>query len=290
MLEMAARLEEFQRQHPKRSLSLGATEWSYRVAGSEEQGLVVLPGALGGSEAMAPLLAHLTDDYRLLFLEYPVVPSLDDLLSGLTEILRREGIGRTALVGGSFGGIVAQAFLLRFPEKTTRVVLSATGPPDPRRARTNERFLRLVRFIPMGMVRSLLRLGIKKLLKRVSRERESWLRFYSAAIDRLTRERFQTLYRLSIDFDRGYSDRIAALENWPGELLLIEGSEDRVASKKSRDALKASYPRAGTVTLEGAGHGMALERPEEWSDAVTRFLKRAGNQEPASAPARPAPP
>ena len=38
---------------------------------------------------------------------------------------------------------------------------------------------------------------------------------------------------------------------------------------------KAAYPRAGTVTLEGAGHGMSLERPEEWRDAVTQFLKRS---------------
>lgn len=275
MGEIAERLEEFQRRHPKRSLRVGATEWSYRVAGSEGEGLLVLPGALGGSEGTAPLIAHLADDYRLLFLEYPAACGLDDLLAGLSAILTREGIGRTALLGGSFGGMVAQAFLLRFPGKTTRVVLSATGPPEARRARTNERFLRIFRFIPMGMVRSLLRLGIRKLLKRVPRERDLWLRFYSAAIDDLTRERLQALYRVAIDFDRGYTDRMAAVESWPGAMLLIEGSEDRVASKKSRDALKAAYPRAETVTIEGAGHGMSLERPEEWREAVTRFLKRA---------------
>jgi pimeloyl-ACP methyl ester carboxylesterase len=112
------------------------------------------------------------------------------------------------------------------------------------------------------MVRSLLRLAIRKLLKRVPRERDLWLRFYSAAIDDLTRERFQALYRVAIDFD-------------------IEGSEDRVASKKSRDALKAAYPRAETVTIEGAGHGMSLERPEEWREAVTRFLKRASSLGPS---------
>jgi len=170
---------------------------------------------------------------------------------------------------------MAQAFLLRFPEKTTRAVLSATGPPDPLRARTNERFLRLLRFIPIAVVRSLLRLLIKKLLKRVARDREVWPGFYSKAIDGLTRDRFETLYRVSIGFDRECSGRSAAIETWPGEMLLIEGSEDRVASKKSRETLKAAYPRAETVTLEGAGHGMSLERPEEWRDAVTRFLKRS---------------
>jgi 3-oxoadipate enol-lactonase len=275
MSELAARLDEFRRKHPKRSLSVGSTEWTYRVAGSGTEGLLALPGALGGSEGLAPLLQHLADDYHLLFVEYPVVSGLDDMLAGLSEILRREGIGRTALLGGSFGGMVAQAFLLRFPEETSRVLLSATGPPDPRRARTNERFLRLLRFIPMGVVRSLLRLGIKKLTTRVPRDRELWRGYYSKALDGLTRERLRSLYRVSMDFDREYSGRSAALESWPGEMVLIEGSEDRVASKKSRDALKAAYPRAETVTLQGAGHGVSLERPEEWRDAVTRFMKRS---------------
>jgi len=117
-------------------------------------------------------------------------------------------------------------------------------------------------------------------MKRVPRDPELWLRFYSRAIDGLTRERFQTLYRASIDFDRSDWDRISTLESWPGEMLLIEGSEDRVASKKSRDALKAAYPRAETVTLLGAGHGMSLERPEEFRDAVTRFMKRSWNRAP----------
>jgi pimeloyl-ACP methyl ester carboxylesterase len=281
MTDLEARLEEFRREHPKRIAAAGSAEWTYRAAGSGAEGLLVLPGALGGPEGMGPVLQHLGDRYRLLFVDYPVVSGLDEMLSGLSAILGREGIARTALLGGSFGGLVAQSFLLRFPERVSLVVLSATGPPDPRRARTNERFLRLLRFLPMGFVRSLLRFGIKRLMKRVPRDRELWLRFYSQAADGLNRERLRNLYRLSIDFDRGYSERIAALESWPGEMLLIEGSEDRVASKRSRDALKAAFPRARVETLEGAGHGMSLERPEQWRDAVTRFLKPSENRKPS---------
>jgi pimeloyl-[acyl-carrier protein] methyl ester esterase len=248
---------------------LGST---YRETGRGAEGLLVLPGALGGSETLAPLLSPLGERYRLFFVEYPASGSLDDLVEGLTETLSRRGIGATALLGGSFGGLVAQAFLLRFPERTSRVVLSATGPPDPSRARVNERLLPFLRIVPMGIVRSLLRVGIKKLMKRVSQDRERWLRLYAGAADELTRERLLTLYRIAIDFDRGYGPRIATLESWRGEMLLLAGSEDRLASKKSREALKAAYPRARVEILEGAGHGMALERPEEWREKVISFL------------------
>jgi pimeloyl-[acyl-carrier protein] methyl ester esterase len=250
------------------------TAWSCRVSGSGAEGLIILPGAIGGSEATASLLQELSERYRLVLVEYPVVSGLDELLSGLSSLLAREGIRQTALVGGSFGGIVAQAFLFRFPEATTRVVLSATGPPDPKRARTNERFLRIVRFLPMGLVRTLLRFGVKRIVKRAPRDREHWSRFYERAVDGLTRERLSSLYRIAIDFDRLGPDRLAAIESWKGEMLLIEGSEDRVASQRSREALKSAYPRAERVTLEGAGHGMALEKPDEWREAVTGFLLR----------------
>jgi pimeloyl-ACP methyl ester carboxylesterase len=274
MSDLGARLDEFLREHPKRSAAFGSTEGSYRPSGRGPEGLIVLPGALGGAEAIAPpLLSELAQDYRLLFVEYPAVSDLDDVLTGLSDMLSREGIAGTALLGGSFGGLVAQAFLLWFPERTTRVVLSGTGPPDPRRASRNERWLPLLRLLPMGGVRSLLRLGVRKLLKRVSRDRELWDRIYSQAIDGLTRERLLALYRVAIDFDRRCSGRTTLLGSWSGEMLLIEGSEDRLAGKRSREALEAAYPRARTVTLHGASHAMALERPEEWRDAVLGFLK-----------------
>jgi pimeloyl-ACP methyl ester carboxylesterase len=246
----------------------------YRLSGGGAEGLTILPGALGGADALGSLLEGLSERYRLVLVEYPVVSGLDELLSGLSSLLAREGIRRTALLGGSFGGLVAQAFLFRFPEATTRVVLSATGPPDPRRARTNERFLRVVRFLPMSLVRSLLRLGIRRMVKRAPRDRERWLSFYSNLVDGFTRERLSSLYKVAIDFDRLGPDRLAALESWQGEMLLLAGSEDRVASKRSREALKSAYPRARSVTIEGAGHGMALEKPDEWRGAVTSFLLR----------------
>jgi pimeloyl-ACP methyl ester carboxylesterase len=110
-------------------------------------------------------------------------------------------------------------------------------------------------------------------VKRLPRDRELWLRFYREPVDALSREQLRSLYLVAIDFDEAEAPLPVAFR---GEMLLLEGSEDRVASEKSRDALKAAYPRAEHLTLEGAGHALALERPEEWQNAVTRFLKTRG--------------
>jgi pimeloyl-ACP methyl ester carboxylesterase len=69
---------------------------------------------------------------------------------------------------------------------------------------------------------------------------------------------------------------VAGLADWPEEILVLAGSEDRVASVASLDGLRAAYPRARVDTLEGAGHGLSLERPDEWRAAVADFLTGDG--------------
>jgi pimeloyl-ACP methyl ester carboxylesterase len=103
--------------------------------------------------------------------------------------------------------------------------------------------------------------------------RELWSRAYLQAVEALTRERIRALYRVAIDFDRRFPSRVGLLESWRGEMLVIEGSNDPLVSKKTRASMRIAYPLAETAILPGAGHGRALERPEEWRDLVARFLK-----------------
>lgn len=273
-LDLEARFAAFLAVHPTRSFELGEVTWTYRPAGAGSEGLVLLPGAAGGGEAYFLLAEELADGFHMVMIEYPPVSGLDAMLDGLVEILRREGIERTALLGGSFGGMVAQAFLLRFPERTTRVVLSATAPPLAERAPANERWLRRLRFVPMSFFRGLMRLVIRKLTRGVTVGRSFWRRYYLRAIDGWGRERLESQYRVSIDFDGEYGGRVAGLTNWPGQILILAGSEDRVASTASLEGLQTAYPQARVHTLEGAGHGLSLERPDEWRAAVTGFLAR----------------
>jgi pimeloyl-ACP methyl ester carboxylesterase len=269
--DVAIRFEAFLREHPKRTLRVGSIDWNYRVAGRGTEGLLLLPGALGGGEAYFALAESLSSEFRSFLVDYAIVTDLDEMLSGLAAILERERIERSALLGGSFGGMVAQAFRMRFPERTARVVLSSTGPPDPARAIRNQRWLSRLRYVPMPFLRALLRLLVRRLTGRMPRDREFWRRHYAESIHRLTREHLESQYRVAIDFDRN------GVEGVPhrGDLLILEGSEDGVASRKSREALKSTYPAALVHTFQGAGHSPMLERPDEWLSVVTRFLRPA---------------
>jgi pimeloyl-ACP methyl ester carboxylesterase len=267
--------ETLQHSHPLRHLRFSEVDWAYRRVGDGPEGLLALPGAAGGGEVYFPLADALGSRYTMVMIHYPSVPGLDELVAGLAAILDAEGLERTALLGGSFGGLIAQAFLLHHPERTTRAVLSATGPPRAARAAFNETWLRRTRFLPAALFRGLLRLVVRKLLATVDEEREFWKRFYLGAIDSLDRAQIESQYRVSIDFDRHGGDLVPRLANWPGEILLIAGSSDRLASAEAREELALAYPQAESRILEGAGHAVSLEQPEAWRGIVADFLLRS---------------
>ena len=55
--------------------------------------------------------------------------------------------------------------------------------------------------------------------------------------------------------------------------LVLSGSADILTSVKYGKFLAEGLPKAELVIIEGAGHAMALEKPQEFTLAVARFLK-----------------
>ena len=88
-----------------------------------------------------------------------------------------------SVCGGSFGALVAQAWLSRRPDAFTALVLSGAGPPDAARAAKNARLLPWMARLPMPAWRGLLRLAVR-LSTAKAPERDGWRRFYGAAIAR----------------------------------------------------------------------------------------------------------
>jgi pimeloyl-ACP methyl ester carboxylesterase len=281
----AAAFETFQRAAPVRRLHHEGVEWRYRVAGSGPQGLLLLPGAVGDGDAYFTLAPLLSVSHTLIAIAYPPVTSLTALLDGLRIVLDREGVGSTDLLGGSFGGMVAQAFLRRFPERTRRVVLSATGPARVSRAAANEKWSRMVGRLPLAVTRGLLRAIVRVSLRAVTVDRRFWRDFYFRAIAELSRPELIARYRLSADIDRHGPPSLAGLQEWAGETLILEGGADQIAHGTARDSLRVIFPGAQVHTFAGAGHAISAQRADEWSATIAAFLN-PGTLEPCPYPPR----
>jgi len=276
--DLQRQLDELHRDHPAKTLGVSGIRWRYTAAGSGPEGLMLFPGAVGGGDVFFALVPPLADRYRLIMITLPLLHGLEELLQGLEAILEAEHVDRVAMLGSSFGGMVVQAFLFRHPERTTRVVLSATAPPRSGRADENERWHWVYRVIPMPLMRILLRLLLRPMFKKVTVEPEFWRRYYARAITELTRADLECRYRLALEFDRSYPEAPPDLSAWRGEMLVVHGSRDRMIKEEIRDLMRSTYPRARYHLIEDAGHGPYLERPASWLKAVTTFLSNGPSE------------
>ncbi|MGD9906039.1 MAG: alpha/beta fold hydrolase [Vicinamibacterales bacterium] len=244
----------------------------YRLIGRGPRLLVVLPGIVGPADALAALGEALADDYQTCLVHYPAAPSLDALLAALDAVRREHGVGPAAVCGGSFGALVAQAWLARDPAALSDLVISGAGPPDPARAARNARLLPWMARLPIPLWRLLLRGAVRGATTRTP-ERASWRRFYGEAIAGLTWADLESRYHIAIGVDRGGPPSAAALAAWRGRLLVIEGGRDGVAGDRVRAALAEVYPAARFHRIDDAGHGLALDQPEAWLRVTTAFLR-----------------
>ncbi|MBL8137867.1 MAG: alpha/beta hydrolase [Acidobacteria bacterium] len=253
---------------------LGNEGGGIRRVGRGRARLVVLPGLIGPADPLAALGEALADSHETAFVTYPRAANLAALIDWLEALRRELGGASVAVYGGSFGGLVAQAWLRTFPASMTDLIVSGVGPPDPARAAKNARLLPWFGRLPMSAWRRLLGLAVR-LSTAGTPDRNLWRAAYGADIDTLAWPDLAARYRVSINVDRAGPPAAEALAAWPGRMLVLEGAKDRVARGPQRAALRAVYPRASFHVFDGAGHGLALAQPDAWLRVVTTFLNGA---------------
>src|SRR5215210_3847130 len=114
----------------EKSLNIGGIEWRYVAGGRGEKTLLLFHGAVGGAETMRTLAEAFGDECRTIAPTVADVSTLSEVCDAASAILDREHVGRAVVFGGSFGGIVAQAFFRRRRAQTEDLVLLSAGVPN----------------------------------------------------------------------------------------------------------------------------------------------------------------
>ena len=73
-------------------------------------------------------LTALTERFELLSYDFPADGEIDDLADQVATVLTAAGVARAHFVGSSLGGMVAQSFAAKWPERVDRLVLCDTTP------------------------------------------------------------------------------------------------------------------------------------------------------------------
>lgn len=264
---------------PEKTLNIRGVEWSYATGGRGEQTLLLFHGAVGGAETMRWLAAAFEDEYRTLTPTIADVRTLDEVCDAVSAILDREHVGRAAVFGGSFGGLVAQAFFQRRRAQVEDLVLLSTGAPSPRYASRSGLMTGLLRLLPFKLTRGLMRMELSKHLDApVPEEHAARVAEFRRRLDQyfdhtLTKRTLVSRVALAAEFNRAESYAPEDHAGWPGRVLIVESNDDPVVPEAERRRLRETYPRALVCTFTGAGHMIPLMRLEELVGVVKAFLR-----------------
>jgi pimeloyl-ACP methyl ester carboxylesterase len=212
--------------------------------------------------------------YHLLCPDYPMeVDSMTALADGLQQLLVHESLGTSYVVGGSYGGMLAQVLTHRHPGIVSRLVLSHTYPPVPSRAHSVEPALRLFRVLPMFIVKKMLRDRMTGILpSKPTPDLQLVAAQVRETVDtRLTRDAALNTFLRMMDFDRqAYTP--ANLSEWPGKTLIRLAEDDPTTPPALRQALVDLYPHSRLHLFKGSGHATAILESDEYIRLIDSFL------------------
>ncbi len=268
-------LRRFRAEHPYQRVDIQWAQWDYIAAGQDDRSdraLLLLPGSLGTGESVWQSIGHFAPRFRVIAPSYAGVPTMAELTDGIAALLDREGIERAAVIGGSYGGMVAQVFVRRHPGRTERLILSHTVLPDPARGRQVAGVLRWLPHLPMPLLRALFRMRMGGLLPKVPELAMTRAYLAEVVVRHLKKERMIPGYRCVVDFDTNYRFAPEDLDGWPGRILLLMADNDPSTPEPQREAMKALYPRAEARIFHGSGHATAILQREEYLKAMDEFL------------------
>lgn len=264
---------------PDKSLKIKGVDWHYVTGGRGAQTVLLFHGAVGGAETMRWLANAFEDEYRTITPTVADVSTLAEVCDAASAILDREHVGRAVVFGGSFGGLVAQAFFHRRRAQVQDLVLLSTGAPSPKVGARTRWMTAPMRLLPFPFMRGLMRLEISRHLnapvpeehaERIVEFRQRLAHYFDHT---LTKRTLLSRVALSVDFNRNERYAPGDSEGWPGRTLIIESDNDPMIPAEERRRLREAYPRALVCTFPGAGHMIPLLRLEELVGVVKAFLK-----------------
>ncbi|MDM8084460.1 alpha/beta hydrolase [Cellulomonas cellasea] len=213
------------------------------------------------------------------------VSSSDDVLDALTELAAAQIGEPFAVVGSSYGGLMARALAARLPDQVRGLALLAPlatdgdGAPDAPPRHVVQADPALLAQLDPADAAEFAEMAVRQ-------TPEAWALFRDHALpgiraaDQAALARLRARYALSRRPEaEGYS--------YPGPTLVVTARHDQVVGYRDALALLPHYPRSTFALLDDAGHNVHLDQPALVAALLQEWLARVALAAPAAtAPAR----
>ena len=259
-----------------------AADITYAEAGtSQEAGpggapIICLHGIGGDTESFRPQLDGLGDRRRVIAWNMPgyggSAPLAETTFETLSEALARFmdalGLTQAHIVGQSIGGMIAQDFALRFPDRALSLILIGTTPAFGGRDETFKRAFLDARLKPLDAGATMAELAASSAPDIVGPiASPEIIQSVARSMAGVPIETYRTILECLVTFNRRDDQG-----NIRQPCCLIAGTDDKNAPAKTMEKMAGRLPDARYHLIEGAGHMINMEAPDQCNRIIEDFI------------------
>ncbi|MFM0203239.1 alpha/beta hydrolase [Paraburkholderia fungorum] len=194
------------------------------------------------------------------------------LADSVARLLDARGLSRVTLIGGSMGGVVAQQFVLRYPERVSRLLLVATGAmaADPAAALAKADVMAAAPWDETAIEPIVNGFFLRP------PSAPDLAKFRSIALS--------ATQAAAIDAARSnaLNNTLDQLSSIRVPTLIVQGRHDRARTPEHGAEMQARIAGAALAVIEDAGHTPQLEQPDAFHDVALPFLLAARVAQPVA--------
>lgn len=259
-------IQRFAKQY-SRNITVSGTTWQYFRLGAGTP-VLWLTGGLRRAAAGASFLEKLAERHLVIATDHPPVRSITEFNTAFDAILKAEGVESCFLVGQSYGGMLAQAYLAHNPQQVERLILSSSGPADFGKAwlPVESACIALARLLPEQTLKNMLAGGLLKLVNVPEDLQAEWSEaMHHILQDELTRADVVSHFAVAADLIKRGSVRTGAFANWTGRIVVLRARNDPTQSEKDLPRYARLFGRpVDVIEMGNMGHAGVLSNPDDF--------------------------
>jgi pimeloyl-ACP methyl ester carboxylesterase len=196
--------------------------------------------------------------------------TIDDEVGDMAAVLDAVGIRSAAIYGRSRGGMLAQAFALAHPERTTALILSGTSHRGPGSVGSTDAVNRAMEIRPDMTREDIFRTQNEAMASPGWRDRDPEGFDYLMSVDLEAPPRRFAVVRQQ-ESVRDWSSA-GQLHEVRCPTLVLCGVDDGMVPPENSRQIAAAIPHARLKLIPQCGHLPMLEKPSEVAQIVVEFL------------------
>jgi len=149
------KLEPFHLEHQR-------YDWEYIKKGKGTETILFLHGMGGSYDIWWQQMEALQDDYQVISVTYPPIPTLKGMTDGVLAILDEEKIHKVHVVGTSLGGAFAQYLAAYHSERLLSATFGNTFVPSIEFYNLAQPQFKTLPYVPATMLMSIFRKGVQE--------------------------------------------------------------------------------------------------------------------------------